>query len=208
MLSRCKNPGESEANFIMSRNNKKELPAQQREELIALLKNRFEKNQLRHKNISWKKVQAGLEADSDKLWSLHEMEKTGGEPDVVEGLGAPGEIVFCDCSAETPSGRRKLCYDRDDLEARKQHKPENSALDIAEAMNVELLTWEQYRELQKLGEFDTKTSSWLKTPSAIRRLGGALFGDRRYDHVFLYHNGAESYYAVRGFRAILTLSPK
>jgi len=157
----------------------------------------------RHRGLDWTEVQAKLEAIPEKLWSLHEMEETGGEPDVVAYDQKSGEYVFCDCSAESPKGRRSLCYDREALEARKEHKPENSALDTAAAMGIELLTEEQYRALQKLGNFDSKTSSWVKTPSNIRKLGGALFCDRRYNTVFLYHNGAESYYAARGFRGSL-----
>jgi len=181
----------------------KKLSAQQREELLETLKARFEKNMKRHKGIDWADVQAKLEANPEKLWSLSEMESTGGEPDVVGYDKKAGEYVFYDCSAETPKGRRSICYDREALEARKEHKPKDSAVNMANAMGVELLTEEQYRDLQKLGEFDTKTSSWVKTPSAIRKLGGALYCDRRYDTVFLYHNGAESYYAVRGFRGSL-----
>jgi len=157
----------------------------------------------RHRGLDWTEVQAKLEAIPEKLWSLHEMEETGGEPDVVAYDQKSGEYVFCDCSAESPKGRRSLCYDREALEARKEHKPENSAVDMAAAMGVELLAEEQYRELQKLGNFDSKTSSWVKTPFNIRKLGGALFCDRRYDAVFVYHNGAESYYAARGFRGSL-----
>jgi hypothetical protein len=185
--------------------NEKQLPPQQRDELLRALKARFEKNMNRHKGLEWAKVQAKLESDIEKLWSLHEMERTGGEPDVVGHDKKTGEYVFYDCSAESPKGRRSLCYDREALESRKEHKPESNAIDIAAAMGIELLTEEQYRELQKLGDFDTKTSSWVKTPSDIRNLGGALFCDRRYDNVFVYHNGAESYYAVRGFRASLTV---
>ena len=182
---------------------KRNLPTGQREELLAVLKTRFEKNMNRHKGLDWSKVQAKLEANTEKLWSLNEMETTGGEPDVVGHDKKSGEYIFFDCSAESPKGRRSVCYDREALDARKEHKPKNSAIDIATAMGVELLTEEQYRELQKLGEFDTKTSSWVKTPAEIRKLGGALFCDRRYDTVFLYHNGAESYYAARGFRGSL-----
>jgi hypothetical protein len=178
------------------------LPAQ-REELLGALKARFEKNMNRHKGLEWAYVQARLEANPEKLWSLNEMERTGGEPDVVGHDAKTGKIVFFDCSAQSPEGRRSVCYDREALESRKKFKPENSAMDMAVAMGIELLTEEQYRELQKLGEFDTKTSSWVKTPAEIRRLGGALFCDRRYDHVFVYHNGAESYYAARGFRGSL-----
>jgi hypothetical protein len=183
--------------------NKKELSAEQREELLRTLKARFEKNMNRHKGIEWDKVQARLEANTEKLWSLHEMERTGGEPDVVGYDLETGEYLFYDCSVESPKGRRSVCYDREGLESRKEHKPENSAIDMATAMGIELLTEEQYRELQNLGDFDTKTSSWVKTPSDIRELGGALFGDRRYGHVFVYHNGASSYYGVRAFRGSL-----
>ncbi len=183
--------------------NKKELSPQQREELLGALKARFEKNMNRHKGLEWAKVQARLEANPGKLWSLNEMERTGGEPDVVAFDKKPGEYIFYDCSAESPKGRRSLCYDREALESRKEHKPENNAIDMAAAMGLELLTEEQYRELQRLGDFDPKTSSWVKTPSDIRKLGGAIFCDRRYDHVFVYHNGAESYYAARGFRGSL-----
>lgn len=172
----------------------------QSEELLKVLKSRFEKNMSRHKNLEWAKVQARLEANSQKLWSLQEMERTDGEPDVVGQDKKTGDYIFYDCSAESPKGRRSLCYDRAALESRKEHKPANAAVDLAAAMGVELLTEEQYRELQRLGEFDTKTSSWVKTPLEIRKLGGALFCDRRYDTVFVYHNGAESYYAARGFR--------
>jgi hypothetical protein len=179
------------------------LSKKQREELLSALKARFEKNMGRHKGLEWAQVQAKLEADDRKLWSLNEMEKTGGEPDVVGHDKKTGEYIFYDCSAESPKDRRSLCYDREALEARKENKPKNNAMDVAAAMGVELLTEEQYRELQKLGNFDTKTSSWIKTPSAIRKLGGALFCDRRYDTVFVYHNGAESYYAARGFRGWL-----
>ena len=183
--------------------NKKQLSPQQREELLRALKARFEKNMNRHKGLEWAKVQAKLEANIEKLWSLHEMERTGGEPDVVGHDKKTGEYIFHDCSVESPKGRRSLCYDREALESRKEHKPENNAIDMAAAMGIELLTEEQYRELQKLGEFDTKTSSWVKTRSDIRKLGGALFCDRRYDTVFVYHNGAESYYAARAFRGSL-----
>lgn len=177
--------------------------ARQWEELLAALQARFEKNMRRHKGLEWAKVQARLERDDKRLQSLLEMEKTGGEPDVVAYDKKAGEYVFYDCSAESPKGRRSLCYDRAALESRKQHKPANNAVDVAAAMGIELLTEEQYRELQKLGEFDTKTSSWVRTPAEIRKLGGALFCDRRYDTVFVYHNGAESYYAARGFRGSL-----
>jgi hypothetical protein len=177
--------------------------ARQREELLATLQARFEKNMRRHKGLDWAKVQAKLEADGKKLRSLAEMESTGGEPDVVGFDKKTGELIFFDCSPESPKGRRSLCYDRAALESRKQHKPANNAVDVAAAMGVELLTEGQYRDLQKLGEFDTKTSSWVQTPVEIRKLGGALFCDRRYDTVFVYHNGAESYYAARGFRGSL-----
>jgi hypothetical protein len=183
--------------------SKKELSPGQREELLRALKARFEKNMNRHKGLEWAKVQDKLQANTQKLWSLHEMERTGGEPDVVGHDKKTGEYIFHDCSAESPKGRRSVCYDREALESRKEHKPENSAMDMAAAMGVEMLTEEQYRDLQKLGDFDTKTSSWVKTPADIRELGGALFCDRRYDTVFVYHNGAESYYAVRGFRGSL-----
>jgi hypothetical protein len=183
--------------------NQKEKPPEQQEELFSALKARFERNMHRHKGLEWAKVQIKLEANPEKLWSLNEMEETGGEPDVVGYDKTTGEYVFYDCSAESPKGRRSLCYDREALESRKEHKPENSAIDMAAAMGIEILTEEQYRELQKLGDFDTKTSSWVKTPAAIRKLGGALFCDRRYDHVFVYHNGADSYYAARGFRGSL-----
>ena len=183
--------------------NKKELSPKQREELIRALKARFEKNMNRHKGLEWAEVQAKLQANPEKLWSLHEMERTGGEPDVVGHDKKTGEYIFYDCSAESPKGRRSLCYDREALDSRKEHKPEDNAIDMAVAMSIELLTEEQYRELQKLGNFDTKTSSWIITPADIRKLGGALFCDRRYETVFVYHNGAESYYAVRGFRGSL-----
>src|SRR5574341_1259149 len=182
---------------------KKELSPEQSEELLRALKARFEKNMNRHKGLEWAKVQAKLEANPEKLWSLNEMERTGGEPDVVGYDKKTGEHIFYDCSAESPNGRRSLCYDREALESRKEFKPKDTAMDMAAAMGIEILTEEQYRELQKLGNFDTKTSSWLKTPSEIRKLGGAIFADRRYDHVFVYHNRAESYYAARGFRGSL-----
>jgi hypothetical protein len=182
---------------------KKELSPEQREELLRALKARFEKNMNRHKGLAWGQVQAKLEANAEKLCSLHEMERTGGEPDVVGHDKKANEYIFYDCSAESPKERRSLCYDREALESRKENKPKDNAVDMATAIGIELLTEEQYRELQKLGNFDTKTSSWVKTPSAIRKLGGALFCDRRYDTVFLYHNGAESYYAARGFRGSL-----
>ena len=183
--------------------NKKELSPEQRKELLGALRARFEKNMNRHKGLQWAAAQAKLEANAEKLWSLNEMERTGGEPDVVGHDKKTGEYIFYDCSPESPKRRRSVCYDREALESRKEHKPADNALDMAAAMGIELLTEEQYRELQKLGEFDTKTSSWVKTPSAIRKLGGALFCDRRFDTVFLYHNGAESYYAARGFRGRL-----
>jgi hypothetical protein len=185
--------------------NKKEFSLEKREELLSELKARFEKNLNRHKGLEWTEVQAKLEANTEKLWSLNEMERTGGEPDVVGQDLKTGEYIFYDCSAESPKGRRNLCYDREALESRKEYKPENSAIDMAVAMGIEILTEEQYRELQKLGNFDTKTSSWVKTPSDIRKLGGAIFCDRRFNHVFVYHNGAESYYAVRGFRGSLRI---
>jgi hypothetical protein len=183
--------------------NKKDLSAKQRGELLSALKVRFEKNVKRHAGIAWVDVEARLLADAAKLWSLSEMERTGGEPDVVGRDIKTGEFIFYDCSAESPKDRRSLCYDREALDSRKENKPKDNALEVAEAMGVEILTEEQYRELQMLGEFDTKTSSWVKTPAAIRKLGGAIFCDRRYDTVFVYHNGAESYYAARGFRAVV-----
>ena len=186
-------------------NNKRKLSAEQRAEILATLKTRFEKNPNRHKGIDWAGVQAKLEGDAKKLWSLNEMERTGGEPDVVGYDKKAGEYIFYDCSAESPKERRSLCYDREALESRKEHKPANSAIAMATDMGIELLTEEQYRELQQLGKFDLKTSSWVKTPAEIRELGGALYCDRRYNHVFLYHNGAESYYAVRGFRGSLRI---
>jgi len=179
------------------------LSLEQREDLVRALKARFEKNMNLHKGLEWNKVEARLKVNVEKLWSLSEMERTGGEPDVVGHDKKTGEYIFYDCSAESPKGRRSICYDREALESRKEHKPEENAIDMAAAMGVELLTEEQYRALQKLGNFDTKTSSWVKTPSEIRKLGGALFCDRRFDTVFLYHNGAESYYAARGFRGSL-----
>ena len=186
-------------------NNKKKLSAEQRAELLATLKTRFEKNPNRHKNVDWAGVQMKLEGDARKLWSLNEMERTGGEPDVVGYDKKTGEYIFYDCSAESPKDRRSLCYDREALESRKEHKPANSAIAMATDMGIELLTEEQYRELQQLGNFDLKTSSWVTTPADIRKLGGALYCDRRYNQVFLYHNGAESYYAARGFRASLRI---
>ncbi|MGC2238739.1 MAG: DUF4256 domain-containing protein [Pyrinomonadaceae bacterium] len=183
--------------------NKKELSPQQREELLGALKTRFEKNMNRHKNLEWAKVEAKLDAGTEKMWSLYEMERTGGEPDVVGFDKNAGEYIFYDCSAESPKGRRSVCYDREGQESRKEHKPEDNAVDMAAAMGIELLTEEQYRELQTLGNFDTKTSSWIITPDSIRNLGGALFCDRRYGNVFVYHNGASSYYSARAFRGSL-----
>ena len=182
---------------------KKELSSKQREELLKTLKARFEKNMNRHKGLEWTKVQAKLEANTEKLYSINEMEITGGEPDVVGQDKKTGEYIFYDCSTESPKDRRSLCYDHEALEKRKEHKPVDSAINMASDMGIEILTEEQYRELQQLGEFDTKTSSWIITPADIRKLGGALFCDRRYNTVFLYHNGAESYYAARGFRGSL-----
>lgn len=187
----------------MTKKNKKELSPKQREELLSVLRARFEKNMNRHKGIEWPKVQAKLETKPEKLWSLNAMEATGGEPDVVGHDKKTGEYTFYDCSAESPKDRRSICYDHEALASRKEHKPENSAMEMAADMGIEILTEEQYRELQELGSFDTKTSSWVKTPAAIRKLGGAIFCDRRYNHVFVYHNGAESYYAARGFRGSL-----
>lgn len=186
----------------MTKKNK-ELSLEQREELLRTLKARFEKNMNRHKDLEWTEVQTKLEATIEKLWSLNEMEGTGGEPDVVGHDEKTGEYIFYDCSAESPKGRRSVCYDREALESRKKHKPENNAIDMATAMGIELLTEEQYRELQKLDNFDMKTSSWVQTPANIRKLGGAIFCDYRYDTVFVYHNGADSYYAARGFRGSL-----
>ncbi len=183
--------------------NNGELSAQQREELTGILKTRFEKNMNRHTGILWADVQLKLEGNKEKLWSLNQMEATGGEPDVVGRDIKTGEYIFYDCSAESPKGRRSICYDHAALESRKEYKPGNSAMNLAADMGVEPLTEEQYRELQTLGNFDTKTSSWVKTPDAIRKLGGAIFCDRRYNHVFVYHNGADSYYGVRGFRGCL-----
>ncbi len=183
--------------------NKNVLSTGQSKELLKTLKDRFEKNMSRHQGLEWAKVQARLEANPEKLWSLHEMERTGGEPDVVGQDKKTGETIFYDCSEESPIDRRNFCYDREALDGRKTAKPKNSVMDVAVAMGIELLTEEQYRELQKLGNFDTKTSSWVKTPAEIRKLGGAIFADRRYDHVFIYHNGADSYYGGRGFRGLL-----
>jgi hypothetical protein len=188
-----------------TKSNTKKLSPGQREELLETLKARFEKNMNRHKGLEWSKIQAKLEANAEKLWSLNEMERTGGEPDVVGFDKKTGEYIFYDCSAESPKGRRSVCYDGEALRSRKEHKPKNSATDLAADMGIEILPEEQYRELQKLGDFDTKTSSWVKTPSEVRNLGGALFCDRRYNQVFVYHNGAESYYAARAFRGSLRI---
>jgi hypothetical protein len=185
------------------KSNKRQLSPEQREELLRILKTRFEKNMNRHKGLVWANVEAKLEANTEKLWSLHEMETSGGEPDVVGHDKTTGKYIFYDCSVESPKGRRSICYDGEALESRKENKPKNNAIDMAAAMGIELLTEEQYRELQELGEFDMKTSSWVQTPIGTRELGGALFCDRRYDRVFLYHNGAESYYAARAFRGSL-----
>nr|WP_320024209.1 DUF4256 domain-containing protein [uncultured Acetobacterium sp.] len=185
------------------KNEERELSSEQREELLSVLKVRFEKNINRHQGLKWAEIQSKLEANTKKMWSLNEMERTGGEPDVAGYDQATREYIFYDCSSESPNGRRNVCYDREALDSRKENKPENSAVEMAEAMGIELLTEEQYRELQKLGNFDTKTSSWVKTPAEVRKLGGAFFADRRYDHVFIYHNSAPSYYAVRGFRGLL-----
>jgi len=187
----------------MSKGNKKELPPEHRIELLGELKTRFEKNMGRHKGLDWAKVAARLDADAKKLWSLAEMERTGGEPDVVGFDKKTGEFIFYDCSPESPAGRRSLCYDGAALESRKEHKPKNSAVGLAAAIGIELLTEEEYRGLQEIGEFDLKTSSWVKTPLEIRKLGGAIFCDRRFGRVFTYHNGAESYYAARAFRGSL-----
>jgi hypothetical protein len=185
--------------------NKKELSAEQSDELLLVLKDRFEKNMNRHEGLHWENVEAKLKASPDKLWSLNEMEKTGGEPDVVDFDEEKNTYIFYDCSAESPKGRRSVCYDREALESRKKHKPETSAMDLANSRGIELLTEKQYRELQKLGTFDKKTSSWVKTHDDIRELGGALFCDYRFGHVFVYHNGADSYYGARGFRGLLTV---
>jgi hypothetical protein len=185
------------------KNDKKKLPADRQKELLSILKTRFENKTNRHKGLDWTKVLARLEKNAEKLWSLNEMEETGGEPDVVDYDKKTGEFIFYDCSAESPKDRRSYCYDRAALDARKENKPKNSAVDVAEEIGIELLTEDQYRELQKLGKFDTKTSSWVKTPPEIRKLGGAVFCDFRYNQVFLYHNGADSYYAARGFRGSL-----
>jgi len=187
----------------MSNAIQKKLSAEERDKLLSTLKSRFEKNKNRHEGLEWAKVHAKLQANSEKLWSLNAMESTGGEPDVIGQDRKTGEYIFYDCSAESPKERRSVCYDHEALEKRKEHKPENSAIEMAADMGIELLTEEQYRDLQKLGNFDTKTSSWVKTPAHIRKLGGAIFCDRRYDTVFMYHNGADSYYAARGFRGWL-----
>ncbi len=191
----------------MGKNNSvnKKLSAQQKSDLLAILKARFEKNRNRHKGIEWNDVLKNINADAAKLWSLKAMEQTGGEPDVVGFDKKNGEYIFFDCSVESPKGRRSICYDHEALEKRKEHKPDDSAIEMANDMGIEILTEEQYRELQQLGEFDTKTSSWVKTPVAIRKHGGAIFCDRRYNHVFTYHNGADSYYAARGFRGCIKI---
>ncbi len=188
---------------ISMNNEKRMLSPEQHEEILRTLKARFEKNMNRHKELEWANVQTKLETNTEKLWSLFEMERTGGEPDVIDHDKQAGEYIFYDCSVESPKGRRSVCYDREALDSRKEHKPKNSAIDMAADMGIEILTEEQYREMQRLGNFDTKTSSWVKTPDNIRKLGGAIFCDRRYDTVFVYHNGAESYYAARGFRGSL-----
>jgi hypothetical protein len=194
-----------EYNKLMNTKSKKALPTKQRDELLAVLEARFAKNMARHKSVDWAKVKARLEANPDKLWSLNEMEKTGGEPDVIGVDKKTGEITFFDCSPESPKGRLSLCYDREGLESRKEHKPKNTAMDLAAEMGIELLTEEQYFELQKLGSFDMKTSCWVKSPDDIRKLGGALYCERRYGRIFVGHNGAQSYYGVRGFRGWLTV---
>jgi len=190
-------------NVNIDKSNVRKLSSEQREKLLKVLKTRFEKNMNRHKDIEWAKVQAKLESNTRKLWSINEMERTGGEPDVVSYDAKTKEYFFYDCSVESPSGRRSFCYDREALNSRKEHKPKNSAIDMADSMGIEILSEEQYRELQKFGKFDTKTSSWIKTPSDIRKLGGAIFADFRYSKIFVYHNGAESYYAARAFRGLL-----
>ena len=187
----------------MATTKKKQLPAQEQQQLLSLLKTRFEKNKHRHADITWKEVELRLLANPDKLWSIHQMEETGGEPDVIGLDTQTGAYLFCDCAAESPQGRRSVCYDREGLESRKENRPANSAQDMAAEIGVDLLTEEQYHALQQLGTFDTKTSSWLQTPTNLRKLGGALFGDFRYGRVFIYHNGAQSYYAARGFRGLL-----
>jgi hypothetical protein len=197
--------GGGNKNMNTIKSTKKELSAKQREDLLKVLKARFEKNMNLHEGIGWAKVQTRLEAHTEALWSLNEMERTGGEPDVVGLDKKTGEIIFYDCSPESPEGRRNVCYDQEALDARKANKPKNSAMGMAEAMGIEILTEEQYRELQKLGKFDLKTQNWVKTPPEIRKLGGAIFVDRRYDHVFMYHNGADSYYSGRGFRGSLKI---
>jgi hypothetical protein len=199
----CSNIPSIEENIMKSTETKRKLPAQLREELLATLEARFEKNLKRHLGLEWGQVKARLEAKAEKLWSLHEMESTGGEPDVVGHDAKTGEYVFFDCSAESPKGRVSLCYDREALDSRKEHKPKGNVMDVAEAMGIELLTEEEYRDLQKLGSFDMKTSSWVQSPADIRKLGGALFGDHRFGRVFIYHNGAQSYYSARGFRGSL-----
>jgi hypothetical protein len=205
-LRRPASPESMERKVIMkhaTKRSRNDLSPEQREELLRVLKARFEKHMNRHKRLEWSQVQAKLEANAEKLWTLNEMERSGGEPDVAGHDKKTGEYIFYDCSAESPKGRRSVCYDREALESRKEHRPRESALGLAAAMGIELLTEEEYRELQRLGEFDTKTSSWVETPSKIRELGGALFCDRRFDTVFVYHNGAESYYAARAFRGSL-----
>ena len=190
---------------MVTKESKKALSQAQHKEILSVLSDRFAKNKARHPELEWNKIQQRLEENSEGLWSLNEMEKTGGEPDVIGYDKKTDQYIFCDCSAETPKGRRSICYDREALESRKEHKPANNALDMATAMGIDILSEEEYRRLQGLGSFDTKTSSWIKTPPAIRKLGGALFCDRRYDTVFLYHNGAESYYAARGFRGSIRI---
>ena len=192
-------------NFMKNTNNNKELSTEQNEELLKILEIRFEKHMNRHSSLEWVKIQTRLEANAEKMWSLHEMEKTGGEPDVVGQDNNTGEYIFYDCSAESPKDRRSICYDRVALDARKENKPKDSALDMAANLGIEILSEEEYRALQELGDFDTKTSSWILTPVEIRKHGGAIFGDRRYDHVFIYHNGADSYYGARGFRGSLRI---
>ncbi len=187
----------------MSKTQKRALSSKQQESLLKILKTRFEKNMTRHKGLTWSAVENRLLSHPAKLWSLHEMEQTGGEPDVIGYDKKSGELIFCDCAAESPSGRRSLCFDRKALNDRKEHKPDGNAMDMADAIGITLLTEDEYRSLQQFGSFDTKTSSWVQTPEAIRKLGGALFCDRRYDHVFVYHNGAQSYYGARGFRGML-----
>lgn len=186
-----------------NKTSSKRLSLEHQKQILTALKNRFEKNLSRHKGVEWAEVQARLQANVEKLWSLNQMERTGGEPDVVDHDPRTGEYIFYDCSAQSPAGRRNLCYDREALDSRKEHKPKDSAIDMAASIGIELLAEAQYRQLQELGEFDTKTSSWVKTPARIRELGGALFCDRRFDTVFVYHNGAESYYGGRGFRGLL-----